>query len=202
MKNKSLLLAIVAISLFFIGSSWNNYRPLSLQTELSSFGEENGGVKITAKAYTSDESQAFLHQNLLNKGYAPVELVIHNNTANAYTLSAASVPLLCDRGNDVAWSITKKAIPRGVGLKVLGFLFWPFTIPSAIDTIVTYKKHQSLTKDLTAKTLKEQEEIVPPYASITRVLYVKSEGFRETFSVSLQDIESKELLVIPAHIPA
>lgn len=196
MKYKALFWTAAATCVFFIGSSWNNYRPLALQTEASSLAGENQGVKVHAKVYTREDSRNFLHQNLLNKGYAPIELVIHNNTPNAYTLSAASVPLECARGKDVAWTITKKAMPRGMGLKILGFLFWPFIIPSTIDSIATFKNHQAISKDLTAKTLKEQDEIVLPYASVTRVLYVKSEGFRETFSVALQDVESKELLVI------
>jgi len=100
------------------------------------------------------------------------------------------------RGKELAWKETKKALPRGIALRIASLFFWPLMIPSTIDGIITYKAHRTLAKDLEAKTLKEKEEIIPPYATVSRILYVKQEGFEKEFSVSLQEAGEKELLVI------
>lgn len=197
MKQKSLLWAAAAVSLFFVASSWNFHRPLALTTENASLASADEGVHVSSKVYTVDESRTYLHENLLNKGYTPVQVTIQNHTTEAYTLSAASVSLPLARGKDVAWSVTKKAMPRGIGLKIASLFFWPLAIPSTIDGIITYKAHKKLSKELTAKTLKEEEEIIPPYACVTRVLYVKEGGMQENFSLAIENVESKELLVIP-----
>jgi hypothetical protein len=194
-KNFIWIGSIVAL---LLTASWKHVQaPSSFVKHAASFVKELKGVQITTKKYTAEESKAFLTHNFGSLGYIPIEITIQNNTAKSYALSAASVPLACDRGKDVAWKVAKKGMPRAVGFKIAALLFWPFAIPDAINSIHAYKSHNALKKDLTAKTLKEEDEIIVPYASVKRVLYVKEDAFQEEFSVSLQEIDGDEFLVIP-----
>lgn len=200
MKKKNLIWAAGAISLLLLTSSMRQ-TPVAtgaVQPQNTSlpFEVSQRGVQIEAKLYTETDSKNYLNYNLLRMGYTPIEITVRNHTANAYAISAASVPLACASSSDVAWSMTKKKLPGSVGLKIASFFFWPLMIPSTVEGIHTYKTHRSFTKDLEAKALKEKDEIIPPYATVTRILYVKKESFQETFSVALQEVDTKDLLVI------
>lgn len=198
-KTKRLIGLIVASSIFFISAT---HRPLpkmaiKAPSEISLAAPD---LKLSARVYTTDDSKEFLHKDLIARGYIPVEVSIHNNTGKSYAISAASVPMACATAKQVAWSVSKGALPRSIGLKIASIFFWPFMIPSTIDTIHTYKNHKALVKDLTAKGLKTDDEVIPPYAAAKRVLYVKKDSMRDEFSFSLQEVGGKDLQVIPIKI--
>lgn len=189
-----------ALSLFLITSSMNHHHSSvmpAILIEASAFDTMKKGLKISAKTYDATLSQNYLNHDLVRKGYTPVELKVQNNSAESYALSAASVALPNATASEVTWSVTKSAIPRGIAFKIASLFFWPLMIPSTIDSIITYKAHTTLKKDLEAKALKEQDEIVTPYTTVTRVLFVHTDGYYKDFSVSLEDVDSKELVVVP-----
>ena len=158
---------------------------------------EERGVAVSARVYSREESQQFLHLDLEGKGYVPVEITIKNPGDHTYTISACSTAMSSAKPQEIAWKVTKGAIPRGVGLKIFSLFFWPFMIPSTIDSIHTFKTHQSFIKTLTAKGFKETDEIVLPYSLVKRVLYIPEASFYANFSVSLEDLTADELVVIP-----
>ena len=204
MKNKNLTWVAGALSLFLITASMHNQHmlpvdPHTVNTSLP-FETSQKGVQTSAKIYNDEQSKAYLNYNLLTSGFTPVEVTIKNHTGKSYALSAASVPLPCATSSDVAWSMTKKKIPGSIALKVASFFFWFLAIPSTIEGIATYRSHRALAKDLEAKTLKAKDEIVLPYTTTTRVLYVKKDGVQPTFSIALQEVDGEELLVIPTEI--
>jgi hypothetical protein len=84
-----------------------------------------------------------------------------------------------------------------VGWRILSFFFWPLMVPSTIDSVVSFKKNRMLLKSLTAKGFKEIDEIVLPYSLVKRLLYIPQEAFYNDFSVSMEDLDGDELVVIP-----
>ena len=158
---------------------------------------EDQALSVTAKVYSSSESEHILKTDLVARGYVPVEITIRNPGEYTYAISLASTAMNCARPKEIAWKESMRGIPRAVVLKVLSLFFWPFTIPSAIDSIYSLKKHTSTVSILTAKGLKEDDEIVLPYSLVKRVLYIPEESFYNTFSFSLENLDSKELVVIP-----
>jgi len=154
-------------------------------------------LTVSAKVYNPDESKQILKTDLVSRGYVPVEITIMNPGEHTYGISIASTGLDLATPEQIAWKESARGIPRGVVLKILSIFFWPFTIPSTIDTIYSIKKHASTVSVLTAKGLKEAEEIVLPYSLVKRVLYVPEDSFNKTFSVSLQNLHTEEQVVIP-----
>ena len=192
-KNKNLLLITAVVGSFLLLGSWTE-TSLSLQSPQVQI--QNTGLQIAAKTYDSEKSKQNLNRDLLSKGYVPVEITITNQTQKSYTLSRASVNLPCATAKEVTWSFTKKTFPRSIGYKIASFFFWPFSIAGSIDSIRVIKNHRNLNKDFAAKTLKDDDEIIPPFSSVIRVLFVKKDGFQKEFSVALQEVGAKELLVI------
>jgi len=197
MKIKVLLYGIAG-SLFLICASWKPTPiPAVFKEDLTM---EDKKLQVAAKAYTSAESRHILQTDLLDMGYIPVEVTIQNQGDHAYGISMASTAMSSARPKDVAWTYTKAGIPRAIGWKILSWVFWPFTIPSTIDSIHSFKQHRSLVKVLTAKGFKEVDEVVLPYSLVKRLLYIPKGSFYDTFSVSMEDLDGDELVVIPVKV--
>lgn len=198
-KNKSFIWAGSVLAAFVLFSSFRPFadQKLSAPDSAQLFSKSAKGLHISARVYNSDECKQYLHYDYIGRGVVPVEVHIRNSSANSYDISAASVSMPTLSGKELAWKETKKALPRSLALRIAGLFFWPLAIPATIDSIVVYKSHRMLSKDLEAKTLKRKDERILPYSTTSRVLYVKEEGYTEGFSFSLQDVDSKELIVIP-----
>jgi len=182
------------ISLFTILFSFNLIKPNPIQ---STFTLDDKDLTVTARTLSAEESGTILKHDVVAKGYTPVEITISNQGSHTYEISRASTSLPCATASEIAWQETKGAIPRGIGLKVLGFIFWPFSIASSVDSIVTYKKHKKIVKILDAKGFKDEVERVSPYTLVKRVLYIPQEKFENSFTVALEDVTGDELVVVP-----
>lgn len=196
MKNKSFYIISGIIGLFSILTIRENYVQNSSHpsyTSLTPFSEDEEGLEVSYKKLTEEESKAYLSRNLIGKGFQPVHITIQNNSPNTYEIAPSSVSLPLASAKDVAFEFTKSAIPRSIGFKIASFFFWPFMIPSTIDSIKTYKTHQSMKKNFAAKAVKD--EIILPYSTVHRVLYVPIEEFSDTFSIALVNKKSGDASV-------
>lgn len=155
---------------------------------LPSFSLDENRVVVTAKAMTSEESKRNFGHDLPSRGVQPLQLTIQNNTSDSYSLCPSSVDLPRIEASKIAFKITKSTIPRALGYKIASFFFWPFMIPSTIDSIRVMAHHQKFKKDLIAKSMRE--ETVAPYATFNRVLFVPKEEFQHTFKLTLIELES------------
>jgi hypothetical protein len=200
MKNKSIIglfLSFLVLSCFTFHTTVSHALVDLTKLSLDRFESE---IVVTARVYLPHESHKNISKDFHNSGHVPIELTIHNSTGESYELSQASVPLACITHQDIAWHTTKKSIARSVALKIASLIFFPISIPSMIDGIATYNKHKKIAKDVHAKSLKEEGEVIPPYATVKRILVVKTDEFRTSFSVALKGTDNHELVVIPTDV--
>lgn len=179
-------------SIFLLTTSWEHYENHPLKSTTSSFlpafSLGDAQLVVNAKAMTVAESKRSFGHDLLSRDVQPLQLTIENNTSNEYSLCASSVDLPRIEASRVAFKVTKSAIPRSIAYKIASLFFWPLAIPGAIDSIRTFTHHKNLKKDLKAKSLRE--ETVAPYSVFHRVLFVPKDEFKETFKVTLIDLET------------
>lgn len=147
-------------------------------------------IVVSSHAFTPDESKRLLAHNLLRKGIVPLQIDIQNNTANSYSLCASSVDIEHINPKKVANQVARAVIPRLIAWRILGLFFWPFMIPGTIDSAIAYVNHRALKKDYHAKSLKEEGEVVAPYSTYHRVLFVPKEELVGRFDVILIDVET------------
>lgn len=147
-------------------------------------------ITVNAHAFTGNESKQFLSHNLVRRKVIPIRISLQNNTANEYSLCASSIDLPHIDPKKVAFKVSKTAIPRLIAWRIASFFFWPLMIPGTIDSMITYKHYRELKKDYNAKSLKEEGEILVPYATFHRVLFVPKAEIKENFQVTLIDIET------------
>lgn len=198
MKKKKQLASIIAVvGVLAILTSFESHRHGSmaqLANKDHPFVRKTEGITVMAKSYTAEESGTYLNRNLLASGYQPIQVTVQNHTPHTYSLGTTGASLPTAHPNKVALSVSKKALPRAIGLRVASFFFWPFTIPSTIDGIITLKSHMQMRKDYTAKSVKESEEKILPYSTCHRMLFVPKKEVRDTLTITLFDQEEGEYL--------
>jgi len=191
---KSILLVTCIVSAVFFISGFEVYHPETPQF-VGSISEpfREKGVHISAKIYDAKESKAYLDRNLLQVGYQPVQVTIQNNTEDTYILSKEGLEMSSSTSSEVAGSVTRTAIPRSIGFKVAGFFFWPLIIPGTIDSIITFKAHLQMKRDYHAKSIKDEGELLTPYSTVHRVIFLPSNQTPEEFTLHLQNQKSNQL---------
>ncbi len=150
-------------------------------------------VYIEAKALTPDESRDYVHRDLLSRGYQPILLQIDNTSPYSYELKRGQIDIETASAKEVASEIGMSSLPRTIAYKILGFLFWPLGIPGTIDSFRTWNKQYILKRDLEAKTLKTEGETIPPYSSVSRVLYVPNNQVKEVVQISMTNLDQKKI---------
>ncbi len=155
---------------------------------ISAFDPQHKNVEVHVRALSAETSKYLLGHNLPNKGIQPLHITIENNSAYEYQISPDYLDLEQIRPNQVAKKLQKSALPRSIAFKIMGFFFWPFMIPGTIDTIHTMHSYKSLKRDYAAKSL--QDELVPMYSIVNRVVFIPKENLRDSFTITL--IEAKK----------
>lgn len=194
-------LGVIFVSAFFHYNQYESFRsqpPAFYGSQVEPFAQN--GVHIFAKAYNPSESHAYLDRNLLSKGIRPIQVTVMNNTGNEYILSKKGVDLKEASSSSVAHSVTRSYYARSIAFKVAALFFWPFAIPSVIDTVLTYQHHHKMKGDYEAKSIKEKGEILLPYSTTHRVLFVRQNDFQDSFTLYLQDRASGKYSSYPTKI--
>jgi len=195
-KNKFIQNTMIMLcGVFFIASTTfeSGFALNSFHKKLT-FNPQDAGLKVNATAYTEKESKSLLSNNLLSKGYRPVEVTIVNNSGNEYSLCESSVDLRLTSIKEIIHKVKKGAFPRRIAYSVFGFFFWPVIFPSMIDGALTHRGHRSLEKDYESKVLRK--DIIKAYSALTRVFFVKEEDFKEAFAMTVIDLETLKPTVL------
>lgn len=182
------ILILVLFGFCFHSNQMERYRPAPphIMTSLAN-PYQRQGIHISAKAYNSRESRLYLGRDLLKKGLQPIQLTVQNSSPNTFYLSKKGVDVSHVDVSSVTHILTRSYIPRAIGFKVASFFFWPFLIPSAIDSIFTFHNHRKMKRDYRAKALKEKGELLLPYSTTYRILFLRKGELRDSVTVYLQD---------------
>jgi hypothetical protein len=179
--NRFLIPVISLIGLFSLLSGWTSYQEGVIPTlERTS---ESRKVTIETKVYTPEDSKQYLKRDLISRGFQPIQMTIHNNTTSVVTVEDfdAEQPT----AGQMARQVMKDVIPRSIGYRVASLVFWPFAIPATIDTIKNLQTYSKMKRDFAARSIKL--EIIPPYSTLNRVLFVRSEDLKDNYTLTLYD---------------
>lgn len=196
LKKGLLSIFVILCGVFLLSTSFERTSTHPLQSipaeMLPSFSLKDAKVLVLGKVMTDNESKRNFGHDLLTRGIKPLHLTIQNNTSSSYSICQSSVDLESVNVSKVTSCITRSSLARSIGYKIAGFFFWPMMIPGTIDGIRNMTHRKNLKKDIAAKSLKQ--EVVAPYATYNRVLFVKDDQYDETFHITLIDLETLEPL--------
>lgn len=183
-----LFFCLVIVSTVFFTKEHQSSRPQPIRfvgSILEPFYEE--GIYVGAKAYSAQESMVYLNRDLLHRGLQPMQVTIQNNTPRSYLLSNDGLDLPNLSSKQVAGKVTRSAIPRSIAFRVAGFFFWPLLIPGTIDTILTMKTYFQIKGDYYIKSIKDHAELILPFSTVNRVIFLPADRFSPYFTLYLQD---------------
>ena len=192
MKKGFLISFLGCAACLCLGMTQNGKQGADWQTPstIKEFLAEDDHVKLSIKALTVEESERYLKKDLIDLGYQPVEVTIENGSSDPYLFSPDSVGLPLVEGGKIAKKILNAALPRSIGFKIASLFFWPISIPSAVDSILTNKSYRKLKKQLQSKSVRQ--ETIAPYSSIHRVFFILAENDQNSFDVTLENQETLE----------
>ena len=190
------LTALVALS------SCASYRAAPLNTVASDMmfqpSSDQGGVMISAKAFSRSDCKTYLDRDVISKGYQPVQLYIENNSNRVYQFSLSRISLSCARPEEVAEKVHTSTIGRAVGYGTAALFLWPMAIPAIVDGVKSANANESLDTDFSAKTARDQ--LLFQHSHLNKLIFVPVCDFQSTFKVTLIDQESHESKVF--HVTA
>lgn len=169
-KNKRLILNCAVLLML---ASCASYQAASLTMLPETPAMEplnNSQVSVSWKVYDEDESKTYLGRNLLNEGYIPVQLTIHNRSTDPVFLSSHNFNIPLAPANQVAEKAHTSTAVRVIGWGVPGLIIWPFLIPAVFDGIKSSEANSALDADYQAKSLKEQT--IQPHSQFNCVVFV------------------------------
>ena len=198
-KFNSLICSILFPVIFISGLFYLTYNP-QIVPIVGAMGEPflKEGVFVSAKAYTPRESVRYLHRDLTLNGIQPVQITIQNNTDKTYFISEKGVLTPHHSAKRVSFCVLRSAIHRSIALKIAGFFFWPFIIPSAVDTLITWRCHAKIMHEYGVKGLKEESEILTPYSTVTRVLFMPKKKFAQKVALLLYEKQTHRTISLQA----
>lgn len=189
MKSKILICFVGCIGALCLLVGWSQTHLdnlSSLFVPADPFGKQEA-LQVTARAYTPEQSTAALRKDLVRRGIQPLEITIQNHTAKTFSLCPSSVDLPSLTPKRVASKASSSPL-RAFGFRLLSFFFWPATIPSTIDTMIRMKSHASLKGRYEAVGMRK--ELVAPFSTVHRILFVPKGGFHDAFQVTLIELDT------------
>ncbi len=184
------ILGILALSTILGQLNIQSLKPLKGLIVSKELFAEKANISISVKPLSEAESEKYLKSDILNLGYKPVQITIENQSSDPYLINEESISLPTIDYQKIALMASNHSLPTSIGLKIAGFIFWPFAIPSTMHGVRSMQNYQRIKKDLLVKSVKE--EIIPPYTMMNRVFFVKDDEFKESFFVTLINQETLE----------
>ncbi len=199
MKNKvfsGIVIVFLLSASVYLGREYQQVRPLTsiAHSIMPAFDKEEKGVDVQIKALSHHESKQLLGHDLISKGVQPLQVTIQNNSPNEYSLDPDYVDVETIETKKVLSKVGRSALGRSIAFKALSFFFWPMMIPGTVDTVVTMRSEKKLKKDYKAKVMKE--EVIPPYSLFNRILFMPNREMKDTITVTLIDVDSRQHLAI------
>lgn len=181
-------LCLIVFYNYFKVESRSNKPPSTIYSVLEPY--KSYGVFTSAKSYNSVESLKYLDRNLLKKGIFPIQITIHNNSAQNFYLSDKSIDLDNLSASSVANRVHQSYIPRSIALKIASAFFWPFIIPSTIDSFVSFSSYSKMKREYSAKSLKKNGETLIAYSSTHRIIFVEDRNIQNDLTLFLKDTDT------------
>lgn len=199
MKLQNLLSALL-LSIVLLGlPGCAHYRAKPLRT-LKNFQITNEqSLSFTYKVFDVADCKKYLDRNTIVKGYQPIQITFMNNTDRYIKISPESFTLTCYYPQDVSVTVHTNTTKRVLGYGIAGLVFWPLLIPAVVDGIGSEKANQKLDIDFTHKSL--QRQVVKPYSSINRLIFVSCEDYNQNFSLKVEDQKTNESFTLSTTQP-
>lgn len=187
---------VIISVLVFTGCAHYNATALSnLSSDIMTSSYSLDSVQMATKTFNKADCKKYLDRDVISKGYQPVQIFIQNNSDQSYFFSPNRISLPTARADEVAEKVHTSTAGRAAGYGAAGFFTCGLLyIPAIVDGVKSYKANESLDNDFACKIAKDQ--ILFPHSRLNMLIFVPTESFSNSFSVTLIDQKTQEPLIL------
>lgn len=150
-------------------------------------------VQVSARLLQENDARYYFGRRIVSKGFQPILLTINNPTPRAFMLDAWDINLKLEHDKTIIRAIDFSPAQRIIAWSVLGLFLWPFFIPAAVDGVMASQANKDMAQDFADRVLSCDSYVkVRSYATMTKVMFVKKEHAKKSFTVVLSDRETRE----------
>ena len=156
-----------------------------LNEEITGLFTQKKSIAISMEHVLAKSSSCPLARSAQMHGYEVYVLTIENQSPYQFELREENVDLSLIDHKEMLRFARLGALPRIIAYKIIGLFFWPMMIPSFIDGCVTMEKTHLLKRKLYASCLKKEGEILIPYSTMKRYVYLQKKEIPKIFTLKL-----------------
>jgi len=185
LKNHILIAMMLILSVLLL-SFLNIKEPATLSDgiDLSIF-EAPSSISMKARVLSKEEARSKVASEVKHHGYTILVLAIENSSPYQWEFKQENIDLKLADNKKIMKDVRLSSLPRSIGYKIVSLFFWPVMIPGAIDGFVTMQTEHVFKDKLYASTSKKEGEIIIPYSTIQRYLYLSSEQVPKSFDIKI-----------------
>ena len=183
----------LALGLLLLTTSCASYKAQSLpmlSSQSASYTEKKQNIEVSCRVFNKEDCKRYLDRDVIAKGYLPIQISIVNDTNRYLLFSKNNIDITCADPAIVAREVHTSTVGRATGYGVGALFIWPLAIPAIVDGVKSSDANANLNRDFADKTSSEQ--IITPYGRLNGLIFVPIELYREAFTLTLVDKETKE----------
>lgn len=183
-KNKSAIAASLLAVMLISGCA--KYTPKPLPNVLTDSDATKNEVAIYAYGMTQPECKAAFSRDTEKHGLRAVHLSINNNTDKTYTLNVENISMAIEPREVVARTLEISTSQRVISWAIPGIFIQTFFIPAMYEYFATTNANKALQRDFDSRVLSPNSRCnLLPGAKISKVFFVRSDNFKNAFSMKL-----------------
>lgn len=192
------VLALLSMALF---SGCVYYTPRALRSQVYGAKVENKLVKVTARELAKADLDFYFKHNLNNNRIKAIQVNIFNQTAAPLMLDGRSIDLELEDMDIVSSKLHYNTVGRVILWSIPGIWMWPFFIGAAADGYNCWIQNKRINEDLEQKILTNNSRLtIRPYASVSKVMFVREANYYNNFTLSFTKKDSKETIDLVVNI--
>jgi hypothetical protein len=195
-NNKNLSLFLLIFVSFFNVLPIAHYKAKALENLIDNAADlKENSVIFKYKFFSKSDCKKYLgRKQVWERGFRPIQINIFNNTNKSLNLCTKHLSFPCVSLDSVIEYVGFKTGTRLLAWGIPSLILWPFVVPLIIEAFESPKSNSRLLKDYYSKTLLDQ--IIQPKCSVNGIVFVPKKHFKSDFSLILNDIDSKEQLIL------
>ncbi len=141
----------------------------------------------------------FNSKSMIKKGYQPIQITFTNNSKKHIAISPDNFSFRCANALDVANSLHRNGVARGIGFGLGTLWFFPLIFPAFIQGLGATEYNEQMDIDFSNKSFKNQ--VVAPYSIVDGIIFASQDDFNTNFTLIVKDIDSKDSLILSSKKP-
>lgn len=191
---KRFTFALGLLSTIFI-SGCVYYTPRALRSQVYGAKVENKLVKVTARELTKPDFDFYFKHNLNTNRIKALQVNIFNQTSSPLMLDGGSIDLELEEIDLISSKLHYNTIGRVILWSLPGIFIWPFFIGAVADGYNCWLQNKRIDEDIEQKILTNNSKLtIRPYASVSKVMFVREVNFYNNFTLSVRKKDSLETI--------